>query len=89
MLLFTHAWLGTIGQCEPVCFRKAVTLQYQPKVALITGAAGSQQSQAKTRMGARITTQQMCSEMAASGLAQAKRHALLKANGNNVNVSVE
>jgi GDPmannose 4,6-dehydratase len=31
----------------------------------------------------------MCQEMVAHDLAQAKQHALLKANGYNVNVSVE
>jgi GDPmannose 4,6-dehydratase len=36
-----------------------------------------------------ITAQEMCAEMVASDLAQAKQHALLKANGYNVNVSVE
>lgn len=36
-----------------------------------------------------ITVHQMCSEMVASDLAEAKRHALLKANGYQVNVSQE
>jgi GDPmannose 4,6-dehydratase len=36
-----------------------------------------------------ITAQEMCQEMVAYDLAQAKRHALLKANGYNVNVSIE
>jgi hypothetical protein len=36
-----------------------------------------------------ITAQEMCKEMVANDLAQAKQHALLKANGYSVNVSVE
>ena len=36
-----------------------------------------------------ITAQEMCAEMAAHDLTQAKQHALLKANGYSVNVSVE
>ena len=36
-----------------------------------------------------ITAQEMCAEMVAHDLAQAKQHALLKANGYAVNVSVE
>ena len=36
-----------------------------------------------------ITAQEMCAEMVAHDLAQAKQHALLKANGYSVNVSVE
>ncbi len=36
-----------------------------------------------------ITVQEMCHEMVASDLQQARRHALLKANGYDVNVSVE
>ncbi len=36
-----------------------------------------------------ITAQEMCKEMVAHDLAQAKQHALLKANGYKVNVSVE
>ncbi len=36
-----------------------------------------------------ITVREMCSEMVAHDLAQAKQHALLKANGYSVNVSVE
>ena len=36
-----------------------------------------------------ITAQEMCKEMVAHDLAQAKQHALLKANGYSVNVSVE
>jgi GDPmannose 4,6-dehydratase len=36
-----------------------------------------------------ITAQEMCKEMVAHDLQQAKQHALLKANGYNVNVSVE
>ena len=48
-------------------------------------------SKAKTRLGwvPEITVQQMCQEMVANDLAQAKQHALLKANGYAVNVSVE
>ena len=36
-----------------------------------------------------ITVLQMCREMVASDLQEAQRHALLKANGYQVNVSVE
>jgi GDPmannose 4,6-dehydratase len=36
-----------------------------------------------------ITAQEMCKEMVANDLAQATQHALLKANGYQVNVSVE
>jgi GDPmannose 4,6-dehydratase len=36
-----------------------------------------------------ITVQDMCKEMVAGDLQEAQRHALLKANGYEVNVSVE
>jgi GDPmannose 4,6-dehydratase len=48
-------------------------------------------SKAKQKLGwvPEITVQQMCHEMVASDLQVAKRHALLKANGFEVNVSFE
>jgi len=48
-------------------------------------------SKAKAKLGwtPEITVQQMCAEMVASDLQAAKQHALLKANGFVVNVSVE
>jgi GDPmannose 4,6-dehydratase len=48
-------------------------------------------SKAKTKMGwtPEITVQQMCQEMVESDLQEAKRNALLKANGYQVNVSFE
>jgi GDPmannose 4,6-dehydratase len=48
-------------------------------------------SKAKAKLGwtPEITVQQMCQEMIKSDLQEAKRHALLKANGYEVNVSVE
>lgn len=36
-----------------------------------------------------ITVQEMCAEMVSSDLQEAKQHALLKANGYNVPVSLE
>jgi GDPmannose 4,6-dehydratase len=48
-------------------------------------------SKAKAKLGwaPEITVEQMCREMVASDLVEAKRHALLKANGFEVNVGVE
>jgi len=48
-------------------------------------------TKAKQKLGwvPEITARQMCAEMVADDLAQAKQHALLKANGYSVNVSVE
>jgi len=48
-------------------------------------------TKAKEKLGwvPEITVQEMCAEMVASDLAQAKQHALLKQHGFNVNVSVE
>ncbi len=48
-------------------------------------------TKAKQKLGwvPEITAQEMCAEMVAHDLAQAKQHALLKANGYSVNVSVE
>lgn len=48
-------------------------------------------SKAKSKLGwvPEITAQQMCAEMVEADLLEAKRHALLKANGYDVNVSVE
>jgi GDPmannose 4,6-dehydratase len=48
-------------------------------------------SKAKQKLGwtPEITVRQMCAEMAAEDLAKAKQHAVLRANGYNVNVSVE
>jgi GDPmannose 4,6-dehydratase len=48
-------------------------------------------SKAKAKLGwvPEITAQEMCQEMVESDLAQAKQHALLKANGFKVSVSVE
>jgi GDPmannose 4,6-dehydratase len=48
-------------------------------------------SKAKQKLGwvPEITAQEMCAEMVAHDLAQAKQHALLKKHGFQVNVSVE
>ena len=48
-------------------------------------------SKAKAKLGwvPEFTVQQMCTEMVAADLQDAKRHALLKANGYQVNVSIE
>jgi GDPmannose 4,6-dehydratase len=48
-------------------------------------------AKAKEKLGwvPEITVQQMCAEMIASDLAQARQHALLKQHGYSVNVSVE
>jgi GDPmannose 4,6-dehydratase len=48
-------------------------------------------SKAKTKLGwtPKITAQEMCREMVTSDLAEAKRNALLRANGYAVNVSAE
>ena len=48
-------------------------------------------TKAKQKLGwvPEITAQQVCQEMVAHALAQGKQHALLKANGYSVNVSVE
>ncbi len=48
-------------------------------------------SKAKQKLGwvPEISVQQMCHEMVACDLKEAKRHALLKANGYDVNVSIE
>ena len=48
-------------------------------------------TKAKQKLGwvPEITAQEMCAEMVTYDLAQAKQHALLKANGYSVNVSVE
>jgi GDPmannose 4,6-dehydratase len=48
-------------------------------------------TKAKQKLGwvPEITAKEMCAEMVAADLAQAKQHALLKANGYAVNVSVE
>ena len=48
-------------------------------------------TKAKTKLGwaPEITVQEMCAEMVANDLAQAKQHALLKQYGYQVNVSVE
>jgi GDPmannose 4,6-dehydratase len=48
-------------------------------------------SKAKNKLGwvQKITAQEMCREMVAHDLSKAKQHALLKANGFNVNVSVK
>jgi GDPmannose 4,6-dehydratase len=48
-------------------------------------------TKAKQKLGwvSEITAQEMCAEIVAHDLAQAKQHVLLKANGYDVNVSVE
>ena len=48
-------------------------------------------TKAKHKLGwvPEIAVQQMCNEMVAAELQVAKRHALLKANGFDVNVSTE
>ncbi len=48
-------------------------------------------SKAKAKLGwvPEITVEEMCAEMVQADLSQAKQHALLKANGFDVNVSVE
>ncbi|PQA81979.1 hypothetical protein C5F52_17530 [Limnohabitans sp. TS-CS-82] len=48
-------------------------------------------AKAKPKLGwvPEITAQEMCAEVVAADLAQGKQHALLKANGYNVNLTVE
>ena len=48
-------------------------------------------SKAKEKLGwiPQITVEEMCAEMVQNDLSKAKQHALLKAHGHNVNVSVE
>ena len=48
-------------------------------------------TKAKNKLGwvPEITVEEMCAEMVASDLDQAKRHALLKAHGHNVSISLE
>jgi GDPmannose 4,6-dehydratase len=48
-------------------------------------------TKAKQKLGwvPEITAQEMCAEMVAYDLAQAKQHALLRKHGYNVNVSAE
>ncbi|WP_270807986.1 GDP-mannose 4,6-dehydratase [Aeromonas sp. QDB25] len=48
-------------------------------------------TKAKNKLGwvPEITVEEMCAEMVASDLEQAKRHALLKAHGHNVSISLE
>ena len=48
-------------------------------------------SKAKQKLGwvPEITAQEMCAEMVANDLAEAKKHALLKHHGYSVNVSIE
>jgi GDPmannose 4,6-dehydratase len=48
-------------------------------------------TKAKQKLGwvPEITAQEMCAEMVANDLAEAKKHALLKHHGYNVNVSIE
>lgn len=48
-------------------------------------------AKAKTKLGwePEITVEEMCAEMVASDLEEAKRHALLKAHGHNVSISLE
>jgi GDPmannose 4,6-dehydratase len=48
-------------------------------------------SKAKEKLGwtPEITVQEMCAEMVAEDLKAAKRHALLKAHGHDISVSVE
>lgn len=48
-------------------------------------------AKAKAKLGwvPEITAQEMCSEMVVADLQEAKRHALLKANGYDINVSLE
>jgi mannose-1-phosphate guanylyltransferase/mannose-6-phosphate isomerase len=62
----------------------------KPNKATAEGYLGDL-SKAKQKLGwvPEITAQEMCKEMVDHVLAQAKQHALLKANGYNVNVSVE
>ncbi|MGH9876277.1 MAG: GDP-mannose 4,6-dehydratase, partial [Nitrososphaerales archaeon] len=48
-------------------------------------------TKAKTKLGwtPEISAQEMCAEMVAHDLAQAKKHALLKKNGYQISMSVE
>ena len=48
-------------------------------------------TKAKQKLGwvPEITAQEMCAEMVAHDLAEAKKHALLKHHGYSVNVSIE
>jgi GDPmannose 4,6-dehydratase len=72
--------LDPIIRIDPRYFRPA-------EVETLLGDPGK----AKQKLGwvPEITAREMCNEMVSADLAQAKQHALLKANGFSVNVSLE
>ncbi len=73
--------------------RETVIVRIDPRYFRPTEVASllGDPTKAKQKLGwvPEITAQEMCAEMVAHDLAQAKQHALLKANGYSVNVSVE
>ena len=72
--------IAAAGRSDPCYFRPA-------EVETLLGDP----SKAKEKLGwvPEITAQEMCKEMVVSDLAQAKQHALLRASGYAVSVSVE
>ncbi len=85
-------WEGT-GINEKAYWQDRLVVQIDPRYFRPTEVETllGDPSKAKQRLGwvPEITVQQICAEMVASDLAEAKRHALLKANGYQVNVSQE
>jgi GDPmannose 4,6-dehydratase len=61
------------------------------EVETLLGDPSKAKAKAKAKLGwtPEITVQQMCAEMVATDLEEAKKHALLKKHGYNLNVSVE
>ena len=85
-------WDGTgvneVGYCNSVPIVKIDPRYFRPtEVETLLGDP----TKAKQKLGwvPEITAQEMCAEMVAHDLAQAKQHALLKQHGYSVNVSVE
>ena len=85
-------WEGE-GVNEVACWNDKAVVRIDPRYFRPTEVETllGDPSKAKQKLGwvPEITAQEMCAEMVAADLAQAKQHALLKANGYSVNVSVE
>ena len=80
--------LAISGYDVPIVCHRIDPRYFRPtEVETLLGDPGK----AKQKLGwvPEITAQEMCTEIVTHDLAQAKQHALLKANGYTVNVSVE
>ena len=92
-----HGWLTGVNEVGyavvPGASEETAIVRIDPRYFRPTEVASllGDPSKAKQKLGwvPEITAQEMCAEMVANDLAEAKKHALLNHHGYKVNVSIE